>query len=164
MLNCGFMKSNVKLSGYAIALTWVILLVLTVCCVATFNETPMFWIVLGILVLLLLCGLLYAPSQIVADSNHVVVKSYLRRKSLPIHDIESIELFQPTMGALRLCASGGFFGYWGLFREGDIGRYAGYYGRASDCFLIRMKNGDKYVLGCENPAAMVEFIKEQTGR
>ena len=50
-------------------------------------------------------------------------------------------------------------GYWGLFREGDVGRYMAYYGKASDCFMIRMKNGDKYVLGCKNPGEMVEYIK-----
>ncbi|MCM1349257.1 MAG: hypothetical protein NC338_07590 [Firmicutes bacterium] len=46
-----------------------------------------------------------------------------------------------------------------LFKEADVGRYYAFYGKASDCFLIRMKNGDKYVLGCENPGAMVDYIK-----
>ena len=78
-----------------------------------------------------------------------------------MESIESAELFQPTMGAIRICASGGFMGYWGLFREGDIGKYMGYYGKASDCFMIRTKKGDKYVLGCENPSETVEFIKSQ---
>lgn len=76
-------------------------------------------------------------------------------------DIDNVELFQPTMGAIRIFASGGFMGYWGMFREGDIGRYYAFYGKASDCFLIRMKNGDKYVLGCDNPSHMVAFIRSQ---
>ena len=53
------------------------------------------------------------------------------------------------MGARRLFGSGGFFGYWGIFKEGDVGRYAAYFGKASDCFLVRMKNGDKYVVPAE---------------
>ena len=82
---------------------------------------------------------------------------YLMRK------VESAERFQPTMGAIRIFASGGFMGYWGIFREGDIGRYYGFYGKASDCFLVRMKNGDKYVLGCKNPDEVVSYIRSQTG-
>lgn len=63
------------------------------------------------------------------------------------------------MGAVRILASGGYFGYWGTFRENDIGRYKASYGRASDCFILIMKNGDKYVFGCKNPQSMVDYIK-----
>ena len=154
------MKSKIQLSIYAFVLTLIINVVLIICCVAMFRETPGFWIVLGILLMLLLLGLLFGPIKITADSKYVTVKSYLRKQRIPVDKIESVELFQPTMGAIRLCASGGYFGYWGLFREGDIGRYSGYYGKASDCFLIKMKNGDKYVLGCQNPQAMVDYIQK----
>ena len=81
-----------------------------------------------------------------------------------MRNVESVELFMPTMGAIRIFASGGFMGYWGIFREGDIGRYYGFYGKASDCFLVRMKNGDKYVLGCENPKIMVDYINANIGK
>lgn len=155
------MKSNVKLSKYAFILTLIINIVLIICCVSMFQETPGFWIVLSILLVLLIFGLLYGPTQIVANPEYVIVKSYLRKHKILVRNIESVELFQPTMGAIRLYASGGYFGYWGIFREGDIGRYAGYYGESSDCFLIKMKNGDKYVLGCKNPEEMVEYIQSQ---
>lgn len=80
-----------------------------------------------------------------------------------MRDVESVEYFQPTMGAIRVFGSGGFMGYWGVFREGDIGRYYAFYGKASDCFLVRMRNGDKYVLGCEEPDKMIDYIKAHTG-
>lgn len=76
-------------------------------------------------------------------------------------EVESVELFQPTMGAIRICGSGGFMGYWGIFREGDIGNYIAFYGKASDCFLVRLKNGSKYVLGCNQPDKMVDYINSQ---
>ena len=155
------MKSKVQLSKYAFNLTLIINVVLIGCCVAMFNETPGFWIVLGILILLLFFGFLYGPTQIIANPDHVIVKTYLCQRKILVSDIESVELFQPTMGSIRLLGSGGYCGYWGIFREGDIGRYAGYYGKSSDCFLIRMKNGDKYVLGCQNPKEMVKYIQSQ---
>lgn len=152
------MKSKVQLSKYAFILTLIVNIVLIVCCVLMFRETPGFWFVLGILLVLLFFGLWYGPIQIIANSEYVIVKTYLRKHKILVRKIESVEMFQPTLGAVRVCASGGYFGYWGIFREGDIGRYAGYYGKASDCFLIKMKNGDKYVLGCKNPKEMVEYI------
>ena len=155
------MKSKVQLSKYAFNLTLIINVVLIGCCVAMFNETSGFWIVLGILILLLFLGFLNGPTQIIANPDYVIVKTYLRKRKILVRNIESVELFQPTMGSIRLLGSGGYCGYWGIFREGDIGRYAGYYGKSSECFLIRMKNGDKYVLGCQNPEEMVEYIKSQ---
>ncbi len=49
-------------------------------------------------------------------------------------------------------------GYWGWFSERDLGKYFAYYGKASDCFLVTMKDGRKYMLGCQNPAEMVDAI------
>ena len=152
------MESKVQLSKFAFILTLIINIVLIVCCVLMFHKTPGFWIVLGVLLVLLFLGLLYGPTQIVANTEYVIVKSYLRKHKILVCNIESVELFQPTMGTIRICGAGGYFGYWGLFREGDIGRYVGYYGKASDCFLIKMKNGNKYVLGCQNPKEMVEYL------
>ena len=158
------MKSKVRLSTYAFVLTLIVNVVLVICCIATFNEKPAFWVILAIWFLFLVLGLLYGPTQIIANENHIIVKSSLRKQKVLVSNIDSVELFQPTMGAYRLYASGGFFGYWGVFREGDIGRYTAYYGKASDCFLIRMKNGDKYVLGCQNPKEMVKYIKSHLPR
>ena len=64
------------------------------------------------------------------------------------------------MASIRIFGSEGYIGYWKVYR-GSIGRYIAYYGKASDCFLINMKNGGKYVLGCENPEEMVNFINSK---
>lgn len=155
------MKSKVKLSRFSSILTLIITGVLMIACIASFNEKPAFYCILFILIILLLFGFLYGPTSVEADNHNVIVYSMLKKFHIPIENIGSVELYQPTMGAIRLCASGGYMGYWGIFREGDIGKYTAYYGKASDCFLIRMKNGDKYVLGCENPAAMVDYINSR---
>ena len=155
------MESKVQLSKFAYNLTLIINVVLIGCCVSMFNERPGFWIVLGILLVLLFFGFLYGPRQIIADSDYVIVKTYFLKHKILVRDIESIELFRPSMGTIRLFASGGYCGYWGIFRDGLIGTYAGYYGKSSDCFLIRMKNGSKCVLGCQNPESMVEYIQGQ---
>lgn len=142
-------------------LTVIVYGALFVGCIATLHERPIFYILLAAYVVLIVCGLFWGAAYIKADDDSIVLGSILRHKRIAMRDVAGVELFQPTMGAIRICGSGGFMGYWGLFREGDIGRYYAFYGKASECFIVRMKNGDKYVLGCENPGAMVAFIKSR---
>ena len=88
----------------------------------------MFYTLALLLVLLIIPTLFFAPLSIRADKDYITVVSPLKRHRIAMNDVESVRLFQPTMGAIRIFASGGYFGYWGIFREGDIGKYTGYYG------------------------------------
>ncbi|MDE7411159.1 MAG: PH domain-containing protein [Paramuribaculum sp.] len=155
------MKSNVKFSKFSILLTTVITGVLFVGCVLTFDEKPTFYAIVFILAVLLLTSALYAPVSVSVSDESVVIKSLLKKHKIPLSKIKDIELFQPTMGAIRICASGGYFGYWGLFCEKDIGRYIAFYGKASDCFLIELHDGGKRVIGCKNPDVMCDYIKRR---
>ena len=155
------MKSKIRYSRYVTGLTAAVFAALFICCIVSVNEKPVFFTVLSIYVLLIICGLFFGVAYIRADIDYVILGSLLKKKKILVRNIESAELFQPTMGSVRIFGSGGFMGYWGIFREGDIGRYYAFYGKASDCFLIRLKNGDKYVLGCVNPDEMVRYIRER---
>ena len=152
------MKSKISYSRFATILTVIVLGLLFIGCIVTIHEKPAFFMLLVIYLILLVSSLFYGASYIKADNNNIIMGSILKCRKIPMQNLENIELFQPTMGAIRIFASGGFMGYWGIFREGDIGRYYAFYGKASDCFLVRMKNGDKYVLGCDNPDKMVDYI------
>jgi len=105
--------------------------------------------------------MIYAPLSISADEKELYVNSPFKIHTIPMRRIVSVERFMPTMGSIRIAGSGGFMGYWGMFREGDLGRYMAYYGKSSDCFIVRLDNGDKYVLGCKDPDAMVAHIQSQ---
>ena len=124
------------------------------------RETGIFAL-LVILLISVVSALFYGAFYIAADTANIIIGSVFKRKRIPMREVVSVELFQPTMGAIRVFGSGGYMGYWGIFREGDIGRYYAFYGKASDCFLVRTKNGDKYVLGCSNPEKMVDYINSQ---
>jgi len=153
------MKSKIKYSSFATVLTIALSGALFIGCILTVHEKPVFFTLLLIYIILIISAFLYGAAYIKADRDKIVLGSILRSTKIPIRNIDSIELFKPTMGAVTIFASGGFMGYWGIFKEGDIGRYYAFYGKSSDCFLIRLKNGDKYVLGCENPKAMVDYIR-----
>lgn len=158
------MKSKISYSQFVILLTAIISAALFVLCIVTVKEEIAFFILLAVYIALIVCSLFFGPAYIKADSNNIVLGCLLRGKKIPMCDVENVELFQPTMGAIRIWGSGGFMGYWGVFRERDIGNYYGFYGKASDCFLVRLKNGHKYVLGCNQPDKMVDYIKSQISK
>lgn len=155
------MKSKIIYSHFSIILTGILFLTLFFGCYVTLHEKAAFYILLLIFLILVIFALFCGAVYVKANQNYIILGSLFHSRKIRIQNIEYIELFKPTMGAIRICGSGGFMGYWGIFKEGDIGRYYAFYGKSSDCFLIRMKNGDKYVIGCENPSAMVEYIKSQ---
>lgn len=155
------MKSKVSYSRYVIILTAAIFILLFAGCIATVHDQHAFFILLAVYLTLFISSLFYAPFYVKADSRDITLGCIFKSRKLPLVGVKSAKLFQPTMGAIKIFASGGFMGYWGLYREGDIGSYYAFYGKSSECFLVRMKNGNKYVLGCNNPGEMVEYINSQ---
>ncbi len=141
-------------------LTIIVIGVLVAGCICAYGSYR-FIVISALTLLLLISSMIYAPLSISANEKELCVNSPYKIHSIPTRRIVSVERFMPTMGSIRLAGSGGFMGYWGIFREGDLGRYMAYYGKASDCFLVRLDNGDKYVLGCKNPDAMVAYIQSQ---
>lgn len=117
----------------------------------------------NILIMINFFGLFYAPLSVRLTDTAVEVMCSLRIKTIPLTDIKEVVSFSPTMGArvIRLLGSGGFMGYWGWFRERDLGKYFAYHGKASDCFLVVLKDDRKYMLGCKDAPEMVAAIHEK---
>lgn len=113
-------------------------------------------------IVLLLSALCYMPLSISLDNESLRIRRPLKVKSIPLSDITNVRLCLPTMGAKRICGSGGWFGWHGWFKENDLGIYFAYYGKASDCFLVTLKNGRKYMLGCKDAKEMADAINERT--
>lgn len=152
------MKSKVQLSKFSLILSIAVMAILAVGCVSTY-ATGKFIIILAVTLLLLISAMIYAPLAISADEKQLRIHSPLKIHTIPMRRIVSVELHAPTMGARRIFGSGGFMGYWGIFSEADTGRYVAHHGKSSDCFLIRLDNGDKYLLGCQHPDTMIAHIK-----
>ncbi|MBD5225750.1 MAG: hypothetical protein HDS68_07295 [Bacteroidales bacterium] len=152
------MKQRVELSTYCWIIT-ILTLVLSAVILWRTLENQILFTVIGILVcLMLILALWYAPMSLSVKDGCLNINSTLRVKSIPLQDIESVKPMNPTMGAIRTCGSGGFLGYWGWFRESDLGRYFAYYGKASDCFLATLKDGRKYMLGCRDGKAFANAL------
>lgn len=153
------MRKKVKLSTWSTIMTLIGLIVLLAAfCFA--KDSLAKYIVVGALVVLCFTALCYMPLSISVKNGVLNINQPLKIKSIPLSLITSVELYSPTMASIRICGSGGWFGYYGWFKEPSIGKYFAYYGKASDCFLVTLKDGKKYVLGCEAPNETVEYINK----
>ena len=154
------MKRRVALSTFSIILTIAVIALFVVGMISCLNRAVdwLAYLLAGSLVLICCLAMYFTPMAISVEDGCLNINMLLRTKSIPLRDIQSVALCPPTMSEKRLLGSGGFFGYWGWFREPSIGRYFAYYGKASDCFLVRLKDGRLYMLGCVDPLGIMECI------
>lgn len=154
------MKNKVKFSIFVQVITTVVILLCIVGEISLWNiheKLIKFNLIMGAGII---AGLYYCPVSVEANLSEIKLYRLLAKpKIFAYKDIQSVETCYPSAGGIRLCGSGGLFGYWGYFSDIMIGTYFGYYGSRSYCFLVKLKNGKQYVLGCENPVAMVDYIK-----
>lgn len=158
------LKKRVDLSTWGIILTIVTIALLIGICIWQFNRTDnemICWILLGIIVVWGGTTLFYCPMYVKLTDDSIDVETLIRVRSFPLDDIEEVKICEPTMSEFRICGSGGFFGYWGWFREPSIGKYFAYYGKASQTFLIRLKSGKQYMLGCRDSKEMAKALAEE---
>ncbi len=154
------MKSKVHFSSFCIIITGAVIAALLAGIVTTRDSTDKCLALAVITAAVTLAGLFYCPTGVSTDSKSVKVHRLISGcKTFKFSDIESIDTCYPSAGGIRLCGSGGFFGYWGYFSDIIIGQYFGYYADRSQCFYIRLKNNRLYVISCENHIEMVKNIQ-----
>jgi hypothetical protein len=157
------MKQKVKLSTYSIIISWVTIILLILLAVYGKQYATHSWpYQAGIAIAaIIVMGLFYMPMSISADSSAVKIHRILKTKTIKIDEIKSIMIYPLPNGQLRVCGSAGFLGYWGWFKDPKLGDYFAFHGKTSDCFLVTLKSGRRYILGCENHTKMVSFIYKQ---
>lgn len=155
------MKSKVHFSRYCVIITIAVLAALSVGIIAKFHEKDSCILLSTILIVTTFAGLYYCPMSVTVEKDCLRLHRLLSGdKCFKISDIKEIDTCYPSAGGLRLCGSGGFFGYWGYFSDIMIGQYFGYYGDRSQCFYVKLKNGRQYVLSCENHTAIVKATQK----
>lgn len=106
-----------------------------------------------------IAGLYFCPTYIEADDSCITLhRLFSSPKVFPYDAIDTIDACYPSAWGLRLCASGGYFGYWGYFQDAVIGYYFGYYGNRNNCILLKMKDGKQLVLGCDDALKLVSYV------
>lgn len=155
------MKSKVHFSIFCIVMTAATFGILLTAIVATRHEADECIMLSAITLFSALLGTYYCPVSVSIESDSVCLHRLLgKNRNFKFSDIESVDTCYPSAGGIRLCGSGGFFGYWGYFSDIIIGQYFGYYADRSQCFCIKLKNKKQYVLSCKNHFEMVNAIQK----
>ena len=155
------LKKRVQFSTWSLIMSILTMAFLIFLCCYQFEKTGLefyCWLLLGIIVVWSSFTLFYSPMYVVLTEDSINVERLIRTLSIPLDEIAEVKICPPTMAEHRICGSGGYFGYWGWFREASIGKYFAYYGKASETFLIRLKSGKQYMLGCSDSQEMAKEL------
>ena len=156
------MKKQVKFSTWSTMLSASAIIVLLYVLKYTKDDMSYWCIAIELMLIVLVAvTLFYMPLSVMLDNDYVTVKRPICSKRIPLADITEVKLCPPTMAERPIFGSGGFMGYWGRFREKGLGKYFAYYGKASNCFLVTLRDGRKYMLGCDDAGEMVSAINSR---
>lgn len=145
--------------------TWVssaILLVAITLCVGFAIMEPGYAVLyVGLLVLIVLIPLYFcsqSPRAILLTDDALVVCKAVGRKAIPFSEIHSIALLN-KYSALRIFASGGFFGYVGLFWNREFGKHRVLAGSLRQPVCVNLVSGKRYVLSCSDGKELLQAMK-----
>ncbi len=127
------------------------------------------YVLIGVMVLIaatLIPCFMLAPRKIVLTDTQLVLHKGVGKLRLSYADMESVSIYRPTKGVVdvRTFGIGGIFGFIGYFYNKQTGHYIAYVGDYSQAFLVRMKNGKKYMLSCGNHQSIVAAVKMKSER
>lgn len=121
-----------------------------------------FTILLSLIILYFLIVLLpylFSPKCFILTASGVLIRRHLRSILIPYSEISSVKRVSWTWRAVRLGASGGLYGFFGLFHIKGLGRAWMYVTDRSKMILIETKRGTKYIVSPSNPQAFLEKLK-----
>lgn len=105
-----------------------------------------------------------APVAVVVTDDAVVIDRVIGKKRTPLADIERVERMPRPDLSWRLMGSGGFMGYWGLFRSRTLGRFHAYVGRPRQSVLLLLRQGRPVVFSCADPDTMCALLRQRLGK
>ncbi len=121
-------------------------------------------IILGLTFGVLLGLYPFSPRGFELTLSGIVIRRTLRSFEIPYKDIVEVKRVDWTWKGIRLFASGGLYGHFGLFHFSRLGRVWAYVTDHHKTVLIKTKDGTQYMLSPEDPEAFLERLKALMGR
>ena len=119
----------------------------------------------GILMVTVIClGILtipylFAPKSFELTKSGVVVRRLLKSFEIPYSKIRKAYLTDIPILGVRLWASGGLYGYYGLYYLQKFGRTWIYATRRKNVLLLEV-NGNRYVISPKNPEEFLKLLEK----
>jgi hypothetical protein len=113
-----------------------------------------------VLPLLVLFGtLLFVVQGYVVTDSELFIERFGWRNRIPLRDVVSVTIDPEAMrGSLRLCGSGGLFGFFGWFRNSKLGVYRAYCTDTKRCVILKLVNRT-IVVSPDDPGRFVAEIR-----
>lgn len=157
------MKTNVHWSNTIKWLSTIISIVLITTLVYILIFDFSLWTVF--ISVFILAGMIYSaylsPMSIELNDTEIVLHKLIGCLHIPLDKITKTEPFETDGSEVRICGSGVFLGYTGLFYNKKLGRYHSYVGCYKQAFLVCAENNKKYVFSCENRELIISTIKNK---
>ena len=103
-------------------------------------------------ILLAIWVLLTMPRYLVIDDKSIVITHPIGQTVILKSDIVEVRAVERSelRGSLRLFGSGGFFGWFGIFRNSKLGVYRIYCGQLENLYLVKTLTR-KYIISSSKP-------------
>jgi hypothetical protein len=141
-----------------------VLLVVAAVSLSLFKEAWAIVVLRAIALVVILCGLYFCPKYIAVTPSQLVIGRLLTKRTIALNQIASVVPYQRAESFIRTCGSGGVCGYWGWFRNNEVGNVFVYATRMDQLLLVTLSSGRKYVLSCKDAKTMADNILLHLGR
>jgi len=161
MNNC--LSQSPKWSPFAIVVT-ILIVVGMFALIVSIDRWPQwrvpFIIVLACMFIITVAAAFFSPTRIILTDSNLIIKFSLRSKAIPLTEIKSAVPYQRTMNFVRTFGSGGYYGWWGRFRNQELGRFFVYATNLRRLILITTDSGRKYLISCSDPASFLDRMQK----
>ena len=119
------------------------------------------WLRVGVVLLIILplaYAVILAPIRIGVTENYIYVKKVVGKVSVPVNEIVTIERIDKSLlsGSIRH-GSGGFFGYFGKYRNSKIGKYNLQIAEMKNLIMLKTKK-EVFVFNCKNGEELIRIF------
>jgi hypothetical protein len=149
----------------------IITLLVSICLLAVFiglirksslykgKKSLLLLIPLSVVCILPFFSAFYLPLSVKIDNDNLYVNRIIGNLTIPVHSIKDAKICtNETDGSIRYFGSGGFFGYLGIFKNDELGKYYMYAMDKSNRLIIKTV-GETYVISCETPQKLIDLIR-----
>ena len=140
---------------------FVIVLLVAVFVTVWFTVGELALPVVGFVAVAMVISWAMAPRELVVEGDELrVERRAWRALRIPRSTIESAAALPGLSGrTLRIGGVGGFFGSYGLFTNGELGRFRLYATRRGNALIVRRTSGLPIVITPDDVPAAVEALK-----
>lgn len=110
--------------------------------------------------LLILFGLTVAhmPRQVAVGNEGIKVQLLCRDIQIPASEIDSVQLYPKGMPAYRICGTGSFYGFLGLFGSDVCGKFYSLTTKGHNVVLIYRTNKRPVAVSVEHPEIFEQYM------